>query len=152
MTLRGQRIGHHWYETYSKESFLPDKPTSWLKCYKVPSRLQQALAFPPKFVFLFNKVTFHFRMIFPKKLWDQKKLWGSQPNHESWQVWNVKDRTINMLQTCNKEKKSLALKDYKQSLIFLLNESRLRASQSHADVPRGTSRVPSPLTSTETSS
>ena len=57
-----------------------------------------------------------------------------------------------MLQTCNKEKKSLALKDYKQSLIFLLNENRLRASQSHADVLRGTSRVPSPLMSSETSS
>ena len=57
MTLRGQRRGHHWDETYSKESFLPDKPTSWLKYYKALSRLK--LVFPAKLTFLFNKVTFH---------------------------------------------------------------------------------------------
>ena len=57
MTLRGQRTGHHWDETYSKESFPPDKPTSWLKCYKALSRLK--LAFPAKLPLLFNKVTFH---------------------------------------------------------------------------------------------
>ena len=34
-------MGHHWDETYSKESFLPDKPTSWLKYYKAPSRLKK---------------------------------------------------------------------------------------------------------------
>ena len=43
-----------------------------IRCYhiakmlhEVPSRLKQALAFPLKFQFLFNKVTFHFRMKFP---------------------------------------------------------------------------------------
>lgn len=60
MTLRGQRTGHHWDESYSKESFLPDKPTSWLKYYKAPSRLKQALPFPEKFPFLFDKVTYYF--------------------------------------------------------------------------------------------
>ena len=62
-------MGHHRDETYSKESFLPDKPTSWLKYYKAPSRLKkkttttkkQALTFPAKFPLLFNQV-----MIFPK--------------------------------------------------------------------------------------
>ena len=62
-------MGHHWDETYSKESFLPDKPTSWLKYYKAPSRLKkkkkekekQALTFPANFPLLFNQV-----MIFPK--------------------------------------------------------------------------------------
>ena len=34
-------MGHHRDETYSKESFLPDKPTSWLKYYKAPSRLKK---------------------------------------------------------------------------------------------------------------
>ena len=65
-------MGHHRDETYSKESFLPDKPTSWLKYYKAPSRLKkkqqqqqqqqqkQALTFPAKFPLLFNQV-----MIFP---------------------------------------------------------------------------------------
>ena len=125
MTLRGQRIGHHWDETYSKESFLPDKPTSWLKCfYKAPSRLKQALAFPPKFIFLFNKVTFHFRMKKKKTVRSVscretvrkvKKI--VRLNHESWQVWNVKDRTINMLQRCNKEKNLWHLKTTR-SLLF----------------------------------
>ena len=59
MTLRGQGKGHHGDESYSKESFLPDKPTSWLKCYKAPSRLKQALTFPAKLPFLFSKITFH---------------------------------------------------------------------------------------------
>ena len=66
-------MGHHRDETYSKESFLPDKPTSWLKYYKAPSRLKKksnnnnnnnnkkALTFPAKFPLLFNQV-----MIFPK--------------------------------------------------------------------------------------
>ena len=64
-------MGHHRDETYSKESFLPDKPTSWLKYYKAPSRLKkkqqqqqqqkQALTFPAKFPLLFYQV-----MIFPK--------------------------------------------------------------------------------------
>ena len=67
-------MGHHRDETYSKESFLPDKPTSWLEYYKAPSRLKkknsnnnnnnkkkQALTFPAKFPLLFNQV-----MIFPK--------------------------------------------------------------------------------------
>ena len=44
MSLRGQRMGHHRDETYSKESFLPDKPTSWLKYYKAPSRLKKKTA------------------------------------------------------------------------------------------------------------
>ena len=34
-------MGHHRDETYSKESFLPDKPTSWLKYYKAPTRLKK---------------------------------------------------------------------------------------------------------------
>ena len=37
-------MGHHRDETYSKESFLPDKPTSWLKYYKAPSRLRKKTA------------------------------------------------------------------------------------------------------------
>ena len=37
-------MGHHRDETYSKESFLRDKPTSWLKYYKAPSRLKKKTA------------------------------------------------------------------------------------------------------------
>ena len=42
---------------------------------KVPSRLKEALAFPmnpppPTTFFSFNKVTFYFELIFPKKPWD----------------------------------------------------------------------------------
>ena len=56
MTLRDKRIGHHWDETRSKESFLPDKPTSWVKCYKAPSRLKQALAFPQNLIKIVSEV------------------------------------------------------------------------------------------------
>ena len=56
MTLRDKRIGHHWDETRSKESFLLDKPTSWVKFYKAPSRLKQALSFPRNLITIVSKV------------------------------------------------------------------------------------------------
>ena len=64
-------MGHHRDETYSKESFLPDKANFVAKILQSPIKAliekkqqqqqKQALTFPAKFPLLFNQV-----MIFPK--------------------------------------------------------------------------------------
>ena len=65
-----------------------DKLTSWLKCYKAPSRLNQALAFCAKFLFLFIKATFHLEVInYFQKRRDIGSLvmsvWEKLTNHET---------------------------------------------------------------------
>ena len=77
-------LGQNFWQSHFFSSKLP----SWLNNVTKPHQgsNRHYIAFPPKFPFLFNKVSFHIRMIFPKKLWDwETLLWGCEKSSKI--VW-----------------------------------------------------------------